>query len=447
MDDSNSQRWPLAFNQLRRVVFEERSRRAGRAIQPFNVCAAFEFAGSMEVGRLRAALAAMVARQAVFRAGFVRERARDGERDTVMRQVVRAHVELPLREVDLRAGAEKCLAQRLEAVIDEECNTVFGLSAMPLARALLARVADRRHFLVVVCHHLISDRWSIRVLEREIARGYRGTAEPGLAAYDYGAFAREQREYLAGPEGGEALEYWREQWASLDNAQIDVRDLPWGWRNEDAGGGRAGWARLSLSQGVSAEVRRGARRQGATVYMLALAALGIVLHRLTGKNMVGIWCNFRNRWGREQEGLVGWFVNSHLIGVRCEADMTGWEVVAGARASLLEAWDRQRMPLGALWWLVGESRERGLRVALDIEQTERRERVVSDTLSVRRTAVPGVRRWFVDLQINVQSVGGCLDLVAIHGGGVFPEGAMRSLIEELRKVLVGLAVAPAQQVG
>ena len=445
-DYVSAERWPIAFNQLRRVTFEAQRRSAGQQIEPFNVSAGFEFIGRIDALCLRKVIEGIVERQSVLRAAFVRENLPDRMAGTVIRQVVRTHAELPWREVDLTGSGSREQAEQLEAIVDEECSTVFELSSPPLARSVFAKVAADRHLLIVVFHHLISDRWSVRVLEREIARGYSGAQDLAPPAYSYGSFARDQVEYLGGEVGEAALQYWQRQWEMLGDAQIEVADLPWARPATDAGPPAVARETSGLDHGVAAEIRRGARSQGVTVYVLALAALGIVLRRLTAKDTVGIWCNFRNRWRPEHELLMGWFVNSHLIGVRSEAGMRGAEVVAGARASLLNGWDQQRAPLGVVWCLSGQSKERGMRVALDIDQTMPRKYRLTESLTFRRTVLPGTRRWFVNLQINVQLSTTGMDLVAVYARHLFPEPAMRSLVGEFRDVLIGLAVAPGQQV-
>jgi NRPS condensation-like uncharacterized protein len=48
----------------------------------------------------------------------------------------------------------------------------FDLARGPLLRAVVFRLAPRRHRLLLVVHHIVSDGWSMGVLVRELGAHY-----------------------------------------------------------------------------------------------------------------------------------------------------------------------------------------------------------------------------------------------------------------------------------
>ncbi|QXX96204.1 hypothetical protein IM817_23425 [Serratia marcescens] len=56
------------------------------------------------------------------------------------------------------------------------------MSAGPLVRAALIRLADDEHLFLLTCHHIVSDGWSTGILLRELGTLYgafrRGEADP-----------------------------------------------------------------------------------------------------------------------------------------------------------------------------------------------------------------------------------------------------------------------------
>jgi len=57
-------------------------------------------------------------------------------------------------------------------MVREAAVTVFDFTRAPLFRALLIKCDDSAYELVIVMHHIITDGWSMRILEREFTWFY-----------------------------------------------------------------------------------------------------------------------------------------------------------------------------------------------------------------------------------------------------------------------------------
>ncbi|HWY25369.1 MAG TPA: condensation domain-containing protein, partial [Nevskia sp.] len=114
--------------------------------------------GALAAARLRAAAEALLARHANLRAAMVHE----GLRRPV--QVIADGVALPWRELDLSGLEAATQEQRRTAALATELAERLVLSRAPLLRLLLLRLAPERHQLVLTCHHILMDGWSMPVL-------------------------------------------------------------------------------------------------------------------------------------------------------------------------------------------------------------------------------------------------------------------------------------------
>ena len=82
----------------------------------------------------------------------------------------------------------------------------FDLATELPLRAWLFTVAEQEHVLVLLCHHIASDGWSIRVLMADLATAYQARAEgrepdwPDLPV-QYADYALWQRDLLSGTGG------------------------------------------------------------------------------------------------------------------------------------------------------------------------------------------------------------------------------------------------------
>src|SRR5207237_6403550 len=95
-------------------------------------------------------------------------------------------------------------AARLGAMVRGEAQQTFDLGRGPLSRAVLVRLNEADHALLVVMHHPISDGWSLAVFFRELESYYRafstGNGAPNLPQLpmQYADFAQWQRQWMQG---------------------------------------------------------------------------------------------------------------------------------------------------------------------------------------------------------------------------------------------------------
>lgn len=254
----------------------------------------------------------------------------------------------PFARVDLRHLPE---ARRLTVALEEatrEAESPFDLALAPLLRARLFVLGDDDNVLVMTMHHIAGDGWSLAVLVRELTalyEGYRAGREPALPAppIRYRDFAAWQRRRLSGPRLDALVRAWSERLLPLPGRL----DLPFDHapRGDHARGGRIAF---ELSASVAEGVESLSRRLGATPFMTLLAALDVVLARVSGGDDVAVGASFANRDRSEIEPLVGFFVNLVVVRVDMREASTFEEVVAEVRRVALDAYANQEMPFDRL---------------------------------------------------------------------------------------------------
>src|SRR6185312_14231566 len=129
------------------------------------------------------------------------------------------------------------------------------------------------HYLVVVFHHIVCDGRSIDIFLHELSELYgsfatgRSPALPPLAA-QYPDFALWQRRHLRGEVLAGQSAYWRRQLAGLP----PVLELPLDRPRPPRASAKAGRAARGLATGTSAALRSLGRSEGASLFMVLLAA-------------------------------------------------------------------------------------------------------------------------------------------------------------------------------
>ena len=79
------------------------------------------------------------------------------------------------------------------------------------------------------------------------------------------------------------------------------------------------------------KLRETARREGATLYMILMAAYQVLLYRYSGQKDFGVGSPIAGRIAKETEGLVGCFVNTLVFRAMLDGNPTFRQVLRQVR--------------------------------------------------------------------------------------------------------------------
>ena len=316
----------------------------------FNVYLAARLTGPLDPAALARALHEVVRRHEPLRARFE-------ERAGAPVQVIPPDLPpaLPLTDLrSLRPGARAAEAERLAAA---EARRPFDLARGPLLRALLLRLAAEEHWLVLALHHIVADGWSLDLLQDELAALYdacragRPSPLPPLPL-QYSDYAAWQQEASRGEALEKPLAWWRRRLAPPPPALALPTDRP---RRARAGPRRGALASARLPRALADGVRRLAAGEGATLFMVLLAAFDLLLYQLTGVADLLVGTPVANRDRAELEALIGFFADT--LGLRVDlgaksvahgsaaaGDLTFRELLARVREAALGAYAHAEVP-------------------------------------------------------------------------------------------------------
>jgi amino acid adenylation domain-containing protein len=330
--------FPASFAQ-QRLWFLEQLEPSSAA---YNIPVAVRLRGRLNRDALTRALNEVVRRHEALRTTFATS-------DNQPVQVIADHRPRPLPLIDLCGLGPRERAAEAQRLSDAEARRPFDLSRGPLLRASLLRLGEREHVALLTLHHIISDRWSCSVLLRELTTLYEafcGGRESPLSELpiQYADFALWQREWLRGDVLREQLDYWKGQ---LKDAPA-LLDLPLDRPRPPAqtfGGAKHCFL---LSETLSRRLKALSREEGATVFMVLLAAFQILLWRYSGQSDISVGTPIAGRNRSETEGLIGLFINTVVVRTRLSGGLSFREVLGRVRESSLDAYAHQEMPFEKL---------------------------------------------------------------------------------------------------
>jgi amino acid adenylation domain-containing protein len=330
---------PLSYGQ--RQIWLDDTMRPGTAL--YNMPAAVELAGALDPTALESALLGIVRRHEALRAVFA-----PGEDEPVWpdvsldegggalsREAGEGRGGGLLLLVDLGSLPPAVRTREADRLMMEEARRPFALASSLFLRALLLRLDEGRHRLVLTLHHIAADGGSFAVLARELPLLYKGEALPELAL-QYGDYAAWQRRWLTPERLAPRLAASRERLS-------DVPPLAIPGRQPAHRSLRGGSVSALLPMAELAAARDLARRGNATLPMLLLAAFSAVLARTTGSRRFAVGVPLANRGRSELAGMVGYLVNP--VAVRVDVPAGGFrDLLAVVRPAALAGWTEEELP-------------------------------------------------------------------------------------------------------
>jgi amino acid adenylation domain-containing protein/non-ribosomal peptide synthase protein (TIGR01720 family) len=409
----------------------------------YNTGVGLRLSGPLDRDALRAALDALVKRHESLRTTFATV---DGHGV----QTVAPHGELPLRTVDVSAsdrGADPADAA-LERILEEELLTPFDLRRGPLTRAVLVRLDEQDHVLMLCQHHIVTDGWSIGILVDELGRLYAAARNGGPVALpdlpiQYADFAVWERERLASPALEDHLAYWRRTLAD-----VRVLDLPTDRPRPRLLTTAGAVHRWSLPADLVVALTLAGQARGATLFMTLAAAVQVLLARLSGQADVAVGTVTSGRDRAELENLVGFFINIVVLRSTVDESKGFGEFLSEVRETVLEAFAHDEVPFDRLVEDLQPERDLSrnpLVQALVVLQNAAVRPGETGGLRVAEHDLPRPYARF-DLVVEFVPRGDAMTMVIEYNSDLFESGTIARLAGHLETLLAGIAADPHQPV-
>ncbi|HZE69985.1 MAG TPA: amino acid adenylation domain-containing protein [Pyrinomonadaceae bacterium] len=331
-------RVPLSFAQQRLWFLTQ--------LQPespfYNVAFAFHLSGgALDHAALARAFEMIVARHEALRTVF------DTVDDEPVQRIL-ATQPLSLKSIDLTGGP---LDRKQEArkLLKSEAERHFDLKQGPLFRAMLVRLDEAEHILLLCTHHIVSDGWSAAILLRELGALYEAYSSqkpsplPELRI-QYADYAVWQRNWLREERLAGHLPFWKQH---LAGAPL-VLELPADKPRPQAQTFSGADVYLKLPNNLTSALKALSRQEGVTAFMTLMAAYQLFLSRYCGREDIVVGTDLANRDRVELEELIGFFVNLLPLRIDLSRNPTFIELLARVRHTMLDVYAHQEFPFEKL---------------------------------------------------------------------------------------------------
>ncbi|HEY2785183.1 MAG TPA: condensation domain-containing protein, partial [Fimbriiglobus sp.] len=303
----------------------------------YNIAIRIQLEGKFEPAVMERAANELVRRHEMLRTFFS-----DVDGEPV--QVVLPNLKVSLTIVDLREVPEDDRPAKVDGLSKAEARTRFDLSHVPLLRFKLLRLSDSHHILLMTIHQTVSDCWSVGILSHELGVLYaaykRGEESPlPELPLQYGDYAVWQKKWIENHGLGNQLDFWKSQLVDLP-----VLEVPTDRPRPSIASNNGDIFSVLLPKSLTEPLKELSHRQGCTFFMLSLAAINVLLQRLTGRTDIPVGTITAGRTRVEMEPLIGRFINPLVIRTDLSGDPLFLDLLAQVMNRVIDALENRDIP-------------------------------------------------------------------------------------------------------
>lgn len=316
----------------------------------YNLPYALRLRGQLDVRALEGALREIRRRHGTLRTRFV-ERA-DGPV-----QLIDPPGDWWLPRIGLNGLPESTREAEARRLAKEDAIRPFDVARGPILRTSLIELGPDDRILLLNVYHIVFDGWSMGVLMKELTELYGAFVEgrpsplPELTV-QYADLAAWQRERLSGGVLEARLDWWKRNLEGAPRLWSFPTDRP----RPEVLSNRGDHIVRPLPPALRDRLEKLATAEGASLFMVILAALSLVLRGWTGQDDVVVGSPVAGREQQESERLIGPFLSLVPLRVRLSGALSFRELLHRASRTTMDAFAQQEVSLERILEAVGVKR-------------------------------------------------------------------------------------------
>lgn len=430
---------PLSLAQQRLWVIEQITPDSTLYTIPFVA----RLEGTIDHAALQQTLDALVVRHEALRTHIVLV---DGK----PKQRILDPTPVPIQFHDLSASPPDSRPALAHHLVTDAVQTPFVLQAHDLFRAVLIRLSNQCHHLVVTMHHIVSDDWSWGIFVREFALLYRQFTQaipanlPPLPI-QYADFALWQRSRLQQAALAKQLSYWQSQLLDAPTLLDLPTDRPRASMPTLAGD----IVSLQVNKALADRLRLFSQSHSTSLFMTMLAGFAALMSRFSHQDDLVLGTPVAGRSRAELAGVFGFFVNTLALRIRQFSQITGEALLHQVRDTVLDAFANQDVPFDQVVEMVAPERTLSHTPLVQVVFTLQTE-ALQQHQDAQMTLIPeavstGTAKF--DLTVTaVEEVDGRLSLFAEFRTDLFCHATIKRLLQHFVILLDQFSRHPSQPV-
>lgn len=444
-----------------------------RNAEAFNMQLTFEIS-YLVVSVLKKVFQALIAKYELLRTNFL-------DIEGAIKQQVREAADVRFEIEDCRMASGENEASFVRGQAAEDMARRFDLQRDQLFHVKLLRLDDVRTVLIFTIHHIISDAWSLDILEKEMFMLYQAYSNGDAVQLDIPAiqnkeYASWQKAYLKGKEGDMHKRYWQDKLKDLGSLCLSsgalfhpsrydagityeqvIRDDAKRYtslREDELGRvtGLLSAARLypgaiyttTIEEALLEKLKVFAGVTQTTLFNVVATAINILLHHLSGSEDIFFGNSITTRQQEETVKLIGFHVNTVVYRTRVTDTMIVSDLIKAVNDTIMEATRHQIYPFEKILSDLNVPLERIGTLFLDYTGYDNLALLPDDPAD---NAAPGIVAPYFDIDCFIAEFANGLKVTCAYKTDYFQQPFIHSFFEKLKLILSCIAVKANIRVG
>ncbi|MEO0723111.1 MAG: amino acid adenylation domain-containing protein [Bacteroidota bacterium] len=296
--------YPLSAGQTRLWLLSQMEEEGSAYTMPF----VFEMPVDYDIPALQKAMDALVARHESLRTVFRQDA--QGEIRQFIHPATEKYIEIEYR--DLREREEPRLL--LQDFVTEDAFRPFDLAEGPLLRLQVFHLAERSSVIYFNMHHIVSDGWSMNILQRDLSALYVHFSQKApLALPDlniqYKDYVDWLNQQLLTDQYRRHKTYWQERLAGV----LPVLDLPASKTRPRLKTNNGNAVRAYIKPTALRSANAFIEENGGSLFILLASLWNLLFFRYTGNKDILLGTPVFGRNHSDLNDQIGFFVNTMVL--------------------------------------------------------------------------------------------------------------------------------------
>jgi hypothetical protein len=266
-------------------------------------------------------------------------------------QVILPQSPVPLECIDLSGLTETEQEQTRLRLRKEESLMGFNIETPPLFRVKLVTCKPHCFELIFTMHHIVSDGWSMEILENEFLTLYHrykkdAAKDPEPLRIQYKDYAVWHNRLISDIEKIKAAkEFWENQFSRGCDSQPPLLQLPYDFSRKSLKTKESSGYRTVVPETIIDQLKSLGRQYNASLFMVLLAGFNLFLSRISGKKDILIAVPGAARQHDDLKNIVGFFVNTLILRNQVDWEETFIDFLKRVQDNTLQVLEYQSYPL------------------------------------------------------------------------------------------------------
>lgn len=408
----------------------------------YNISNLVELNGDYDVSIFEAAIFEMINRHEILRTIFKLNE--DGE----VRQLILSHTQLDFKVAHLDFRNDKEPYNKAIAYIHKDNDTVFDLENGPLLRVAFIKTADNLCIFYFNLHHIITDGWSLKILQRDLFAYYEAIKYGNKCNLEnlriqYKDYASWQFYAIKNGDYKKHEEFW----AQLLSGDLPKLDLP-GIKTRPKTTTYNGHALTTyLNPVLTGRIKDFCIQNGGSLFMGLLSVLKVLLNKYTAQDDIIVGTVVAGREDSDLEDQIGFYVNSLALRNKIDVNDSFLRFFNNVKKATLEIFSHQIYPFDVLVEEINPARDFNRNPFFDIMYVlhnivDTDNQPIIDKDKYDTVIDSGNMKSNFDLNFEFEEIGNSISFVTIFNEDLYDKVKIEKFMTHFKQLLAVLLENP-----